>query len=359
MKIALLFISTIVIITSSCTAKKLITSHSNDAKDNATLIIMSYPEEIVKTTEAFYSKLLPYLGMGIPGYIRAGHACMILIKDGSDKFEYFDCGRYIAPEGYARVRGENTDPETAVDVKAVWVDGKLTNIEDLLQWLYDNPQKTRGYGDLYASISEDINYERVKKYIGELQDIGCIKYGPFDKDGSNCSRFVTDAMLNGVLDEDIQDNINKLYNLTPSVLGNVDAANDYYYIATKDSVYTSTNCLKKIQKEMLFDKGKGYSHVTDSQKGKLTEPIESKEDESWQWLGGLGYGVWYEIEHTPCTYTYMITQYCAEGKEMFSAKYQSKSELDLSKGYKFCYPSHYDRVTINVDSNIITLTRVE
>ena len=359
MKIALLFISTIVIITSSCTAKKLITSHSNDAKDNATLIIMSYPEEIVKTTEAFYSKLLPYLGMGIPGYIRAGHACMILIKDGSDKFEYFDCGRYIAPEGYARVRGENTDPETAVDVKAVWVDGKLTNIEDLLQWLYDNPQKTRGYGDLYASISEDVNYERVKTYIGELQNIGCLKYGPFEKDGSNCARFVTDAMLNGVLDEDIQDNINKLYNLTPSVLGNVDAANDYYYIATKDSVYTSTNCLKKIQKGMLFDKGKGYSHVTDSQIGKLTEPIESKRDESWQWLGGMGYGVWYDIEHTPCAYTYIITQYCAEGKEMFSAKYQSKSELNLSDGYKICYPSHYNIVTINVDSNIITLTRVE
>ena len=142
-------------------------------------------------------------------------------------------------------------------------------------------------------------------------------------------------------------------------MGNVDATNNYYYIATKDSVYTSTNCLKKIQNDMLFDNGEGYKHVTDSQIGKLTEPIESKRDESWQWLGGMGYGVWYNIEHTPCTYTYIITQYSAGGKEMFSAKYQSKSELNLSKEYKFCYPSHYNRVTINVDSTIITLTRVE
>ena len=357
----ILCIVTIVSLFASCTSQRKIEfPEDQPVEDNATLIIMAYPEEVVRTTEAFYSNLLPLLGMGIKGYIRGGHACMVLIKDGSEKYEYFDLGRYISPEGYARARGANTDPETTVDIKAVWKNGEITNIEELLRWLYDHPKKTRGYGDLYASVCKKVNYERVVKYVDEIQAKGIVKYGPFERDGSNCARFVTDAMLNGVLDEDMLEDVDDLYNLTPSVLENIDAANsnDYYYVTTQDSIYKSTRNLEIIQLDILFDNSNGYDHIIDCQKGQLIAPDRDPIDKNWHWLGGIGYGVWYEIEQTDNKGIYCITQYSAEGKIVFTALYKAEKPLDLSKKYKFEYPSHYEKVTLNIDSKKITLVRI-
>ena len=356
-----LCVVTIVSLLISCTLqKKMEFPENHNIEDNATLIIMAYPQEVVRTTEAFYSNLLPLLGMGIKGYIKGGHACMVLIKDGSETYEYFDLGRYISPDGYARARGANTDPETTVDIKAVWGNGKITNIEVLLRWLYDHPKKTRGYGDLYASVCEKVNYERVKKYVDEMQDNGVVKYGPFQKDGSNCARFVTDAMLNGILDEDMLEDVDDLYNLTPSVLGNVDVANsyDYYYVTTQDSIYKSTHNLEETQMDILFDNSNGYDHVIDCQKGKMIAPDGYAIDKNWQWLGGIGYGVWYEIKQTDYKGIYCITQYCAEGKIVFTEHYKSEKALDLSQKYTFAYPSHYEKITLNIDSQEIELMRI-
>ena len=356
-----LFVVTLVALLGSCTLQKKIEFPENHTfEDNATLIIMAYPQEVVRTTEAFYSNLLPLLGMGIKGYIRGGHACMVLIKDGSEKYEYFDLGRYISPEGYARARGANTDPETTVDIKAVWKNGEITNIEELLRWLYDHPKKTRGYGDLYASVCKKVNYERVVKYIDKIQDKGIVKYGPFERDGSNCARFVTDAMLNGVLDENMLDDVDDLYNLTPSVLGNIEAANsyDYYYVTTQDSIYKSKRNLEIIQLDILVDNSKGYDHIIDCQKGQLIAPDKYPIDKNWQWLGGIGYGVWYEIEQTEYKDIYCVTQYSAERKIVFTALYKAEKTLDLSQKYKFEYPSHYEMITLNIDSQKIDLVRI-
>lgn len=354
-------IALIALTASSCTTKKVRTTHNDHVKDNATLIVMAYPEEIVRTTESFYSKLLPLIGMGVQGYIRGGHACMILIKDGSSTFEYFDLGRYISPDGYARARGVNTDPETSVDIKAVWDNGKIANTAALFRWLYDHPEKTRGYGDLYASMSESVSYERVKEYIKSIQDIGVIKYGPFDKEGSNCARFVTDAMLNGILDTDIQKRVHALYWLTPSVLSNVEAANsyDYYFITNKDSVYKSTKKLSTIQRQLLIDWGKGYDHIINSYTGTLNPPVNNYIKNDWQWLGGIGYGVWYHIEKTNQRKIYKVSQYCVNGNQMFSALFKSDEEINLHEAYQFDYPSHYKQITLKIGAEKSILLNVK
>ncbi len=120
--------------------------------DNGTLIVMAYPNLIVKSVGSFSSKLYPLIGIGSKDRTRAGHACMILVKDDSSTFEYIDNGRYISPEGFSRVRSADTDFETKVEVEAQWHDGKIANIEELLRWLYDHPEKTHGGNDLYASV---------------------------------------------------------------------------------------------------------------------------------------------------------------------------------------------------------------
>ena len=344
-------------------------------ENNAVIITMAYPQEIVRTTPASYSKLLPYFGFGIKGFIRAGHACYIIIKKNEENLEFFDCGRYIAPSGWARIRSFETDPKTIMEVKAKWKDGELTNLEEILEWVYSHPDNSGGYGDLYASLCLEANYESNIAYVKKMQSIGIVKYGPFVSYGSNCSRFVTDALLNSVTNEGLINNISKLYAITPSVLGNVNAANslDYYYVVSENGIRKSKKNITLVQRGILQDRGKGYEHIVDSQLGKLEEPKEGKLKDSWQWLGGIGYGAWYDIEAYDklensdknneksdiycqgTRYHYKISQYKADGTPSFTTILSSEKPIDLTKDYHFDYPSQYNWVRLRIDNEIIDL----
>ncbi|MGL4993717.1 MAG: DUF6695 family protein [Bacteroidales bacterium] len=329
--------------------------------DNATLIVMAYPEAIVRTTPSLYSDILPYLGMGVPGRIRAGHACMVIVKEGSSEFEYFDFGRYITPDGYSRVRGKESDPETKVDVVARWDGKQLLNVEELLQWLYNHPEKTHGSGDLYASVSEVVNYERVKEYIDEIQKRELLPYGPFVKNGSNCSRFVTGAMYHGILDEDVQDEIELTCSFTPSVLANVEAANtyDYYYVVNEESVSKLECSLLATQVDLLFDNGEGYAPYTSE--GSIVSPKDVEAQDDWHWLGGIGSGAWYEVEETDKYNVFKVSQYNSQGKREFSSNFLANSDdlVELESNFRVIYPAHFRTVTLKIGNDTIRLNRIK
>lgn len=344
---------------SSCKSKCEIEIQETSNTDNAVLIALAYPESIVRTTDSFYSKLLPWIGMGVPGRMKAGHACMVIAKEGSDTFEYYDFGRYITPLGLSRVRGANTDPELTIDVKAKWNGKQLLNLEELLRWLRAHPEKTHGTGNLYASVSEKVNYERVKEYISIMQKKELWPYGPFVSEGSNCSRFVTGAMYHGILDKEIHKKVKRLYWFTPSVLGNVDAANSYdkHIVVSEDSVLYASNNLKLEQYKILFDMGEGYSPYCPE--GSLVPPSKMIVEEDWQWLGGIGSGVWYDIEPTRRKNLFFVSCYNHKGKKEYSALYKSHNKITLPEDFEVSYPSNYKVVTVMVDSVPVRLKRVQ
>ncbi|BDD06638.1 DUF6695 family protein [Aureibacter tunicatorum] len=329
--------------------------------DNAILIVLAYPEEVVRTTEAFYSNLLPLIGMGKKGSIRAGHAAMVLVKNGSKEFEYYDFGRYITPEGYSRMRSRASDPETKIDVKPRWKGDELVNVEELLQWLYDHPEKTKGIGDLYASLSTEVNYERVKEYIKIIEEEELLEYGPFVKNGSNCARFVTGAMYHGIMDEELQKKVRKLYHITPSGLGNVDAANslDNYFVVNEDEIFQSNKDLDKIQRDIIFDWGKGHQPL--SEKGTLSAPKNAEYEigENWQWLGGFGSGGWFDVKPTQKDGFYLIAHYNALGECVFKSVFKTKQDLDVEEPFTVTYPSHFRKCTLIQDDEEIILQRVK
>lgn len=326
--------------------------------DNATLIVMAYPEVVCRTTEAFYSNLLPLVGIGKKQLIRAGHACLVVAREGEEKLEYFDNGRYITPVGYCRVRGENTDPELRVDVKARWNGKKLANIDEILQWFYDHPEKTHGGGTLYAGISEEANYQATMECINFLQDQNIMEYGPFAEGGTNCARFVTDAIYNGVVNPEIKEDIEDLYNFTPSGLSNIRASNsyDYYYVVDGKGVRTSDKSLNTIQLRALFDGGKGYSDY--SPYGALCPPENITTGEDWQWLGGMGYGAWYVLEPTEEKGVYRGSCYTAKGEMNYSALYRSPEGMDLGDSLEITYPSNYEMFTVESGNRRLTLEKV-
>lgn len=328
---------------------------------NATLVVMAFPETVCNTTEGGYSKLLPYIGIGSKGRVRAGHACIALVKNGGDKFEYFDNGRYTSPVGYCRVRGSNTDPELSMVVKPVWKGDSLANVPELLDWLFHNQDKTHSEGTLYASVCKDVSYENTKEYIRMLQDAGVIEYGPFAKDGTNCARFVTNAVYNAVIGKKAKKKIRSLNFFTPSGLANVRKANsyDFYYIADSAGVRTSDADLKSVQRGILFDRGKG--HTPFSTAGTLEPPTSPKPTPGCQWLGGIGYGSWFDIVRNKANAnrSYTITYYNGKGRRIFSGIFKADRAAALREPLKISYPSNYQVVTvITADGDTVTLRKV-
>ena len=342
----------------SCSRKDIFTIKEKSQEDNASLIVMAYPNDLVRTTPSLYSTLLPFVGMGSGDRIRAGHACMVLAKEGNETLEYYDFGRYVTPRSYSRMRSVQTDPEVAIDIKAKWDGKKLTNVTEIIQWLYDHPEKTHGYSELYASVSENVNYERVTEYVDIFREKGLMSYGPFVKDGSNCARFVTGAMYHGILDEDIHSDVKNQYLLTPSGLGNVSAANSYdkHYVVEEDTLYQSDENLEWLQRKIIFDFGRGYPEY--SPKGSIEAPVDVAAQEDWKWLGGIGSGVWYDIDPTSDNQVFKVSQYNHKGKCVFSTYFESSNSVNLDGGFEIDYPSNFDHVTINLDGEKLRLDKI-
>ncbi len=333
--------------------------------DDAVMLVMAYPEAICRTTEAAYSDLLPYIGIGKKQLIRAGHACLAIIKKGSDHIEYFDNGRYIAPEGFCRVRGENTDPELHVDIKAVWDGEKLKNVQDILQWFYNHPEKTHGGGPLYAGIIENANYASAMACINKIQDQDIIEYGPFAEGGTNCARFVTDAIYNGTIDPEAREEIKDLYSFTPSGLSNIDASNshDFYYKVTDQGVIQSDVNLSWEQINALFDGGEGYQDYSTS--GTLCPPEGIPSQEGWQWLGGLGYGAWFSLNASDDGRSYIAECHNASGQLAWNARFQTtdKESWQLLASHpvdslKITYPANYEKITVLAGGEKVFLHRI-
>ena len=86
---------------------------------------------------------MPFVGVGTKQYIKAGHAALLLIENKTGLIRYFDFGRYSTPDGYGRLRSIETDAELHIGFKAILApEGTLQNLEQILHWLTDNPQKT-------------------------------------------------------------------------------------------------------------------------------------------------------------------------------------------------------------------------
>ena len=188
------------------------------------IISLAFPDTFVRfSDEKNSTSILQFFGLGRNGVIKAGHAAFVLIENATGLAEYYDFGRYITPEGKGRVRSAETDVELEIPFKATFdSDRKLTNIDEFLLWLEKHPDKTHGSGRLVASVCDYIFYDKAKAFVLETQNKGSIPYSTFRKEGSNCSRIVTDTIINSTDKSRIRTPLLRNKMFTPSPLGNVD-----------------------------------------------------------------------------------------------------------------------------------------
>ncbi|MCF6279336.1 MAG: hypothetical protein L3J14_03215 [Flavobacteriaceae bacterium] len=194
---------------------------------NGTIIVLAWPDTLVIKEGKWYDSILKSFGFLKNGFYKAGHAAILIINHETKSIEYFDFGRYQTPKKYGRVRDKITDPDVEIKIQAKVKNGILMNIPEILMALQDIEH--HGEGKLIASVKKIKCFEKAYQKAKSIQKKEAIKYGPFNINGTNCSRFVAQVSLQSDIGFLRKLLLKMPYTVTPTPLSNVKVINDYGY----------------------------------------------------------------------------------------------------------------------------------
>ena len=197
---------------------------------NDFIIALAWPEGMVSAAGAWYDSLFAKNGK-----YRVGHSAVVLIDRKSGRLLYFDFGRYHSPPNYGRVRDVETDSDVALKSIAKIKNNTISNLDEILLEI-KNKKSCHGEGTLYASILNDVSYEKAYEYAKRIQQKGLIPYGPFVYSGTNCSRFVASVMRSASPKFIKNARLKFPFCISPSPKRNVGIANGDFYKVTEDIV---------------------------------------------------------------------------------------------------------------------------
>jgi hypothetical protein len=188
------------------------------------IIVLAWPEGLVAPSGAWYDKFFAKNGQ-----YRVGHSALALVDSLTCQIHYLDFGRYHTPVGFGRIRDTETDPDAAIKQKATIKANKISNIEDILIEISQN-KSYHGEGTLYSSVISGVNCALALNYAKKWQEKGAIPYGPFIRNGTNCSRFVATISRKAEPSFFKKLRLKFPFCISPSPKRNVSIANTNYYI---------------------------------------------------------------------------------------------------------------------------------
>ncbi len=303
------------------------------------IIILAFPDTFVRLSQESLLEWMVKLGIvGKGNYIKAGHAAMVLIENATGKAEYYDFGRYVTPDGMGRVRSAVTDVELEIPFKGVVEDGVLKNLDQFLVWLEAHPEKTHGVGRLVSSVCDPIDYDKARSFIQALHAKGSVPYKAFyHKEGSNCSRLVTDAILASTNDAKIRRYLLRNKSFSPSTVGNVEKAalTNPVYEVYKGKVmrYTKTAFRENITN--YFDRN---IPITQNTKEELKTHLIGAD-----YLSGIGSGAYFLLRNDPVfeDSVYEIKRFDDAGNLDFEGLFRvTDMDFDSEFPFKFVYDSN-------------------
>lgn len=307
-------------------------------------IALAWPETWCKQAGGWYEFITRGLGFSKNGYYKAGHAAVILVDPSNRESHYFDFGRYHAPYNHGRVRSAETDEELKIMTRAELSanDGGILNLDKILDEVQSNPA-CHGSGTLYASWGK-INYHSSVEMARFLQSKGPIPYGPFVLGGTNCSRFVNQVLLKGIINRPSLLRLRFVKPLTPTPMNNV----------------TALGHLVKI--DPLLPYGSHFPQVRPDKeffRSTLPAPVrDSKIPESAQWLSGEGAGSWYHLEYGRHLTT--VSRFSPDGstESIWRFKPLPLAIQPAAKRLILTYPSDARGISLVKDKEVIRLNEL-
>ena len=322
------------------------------------IISLAYPDTIVSHSEEWYSPYLKYVGVGSKTHVRAGHAALVLIDKTTGILEYHDFGRYITQVPNGRVRGKTTDNQLDLPLKAQIKNDVILNLKAILEYLATHPKITHGEGKLVASVCNQVNYKKARAYITRMQNRYFIKYAVFEKDATNCARFVTDTLITAVTSDVLRKKLTGSKWFTPSTVGNVVIADTEMHVfeVSVNGVISKFKGSQNSENIRCFlDRLKGYNpSVIGTLKPKPLKVIH----ENAQWLSGIGAGAWFELHKTDVVSEYIYKRISSYGNiDVHDVFVVSEITFDFHNKFEFIHHSNCSFFHIKQNDTIYRFNR--
>ena len=320
-------------------------SLESDSSKTGYVVAMAWPKAWAKEAGDGYDHLMRGLGFNDGGFYRVGHAALVLVNSADSSCHYFDFGRYHTPVGMGRVRDSETDHDLIISTKAIPEGKRIENLDAILCEVQSN-ESTHASGPMFASYVR-IDFAKAYEVAKQLQSVGFTPYGPFEKEGLNCSRFVREIILAGDPNWAHALRLMVVPMITPTTLYPVSAL--YHWVKVP-------GCLDEKAEEHKVQ----LSALPDSLfHGVLPEPNRPRHIPlSAQWVAGEGAGSWYSI--VPNDEFFIVTRYGPDGTSQCSVLMQemTTSDWNYSDSFQITYPSHCAEVNISFGTDTVTLRLV-
>lgn len=310
---------------------------THSVKHTGFAIAIAWPETWCKQAGAWYDGFINRLGISKHHYFKVGHAALVLIDDKTGTCTYFDFGRYHTPFQHGRVRSKKTDDKLKMKTRAIIAadQKQILNLEEILTELQQNTE-CHGEGAIYASYGR-IDFKRALAKAEKMQQQSPIRYGPFRKGGSNCSRFVNAAIRAGKPSLKALLKLNLFVPLTPTPINNV---NSFDNKLTLPKILPFTFIPSPVENKSAL-------------KNTLSKPTRVKGiPQNAQWLSGEGAGSWFSILPT-VDKKFEITRFSPEGKVECTGVFETNSRQAFYPGqpFRINYLSHCGKVNV-IQNNI-------
>lgn len=194
----------------------------------ATIISLAWPDTKVVKEGKWYDVPMTWIGAIKNNHYSVGHAAFLLINHADGLVHYFDFGRYHTPLKHGRVRDKHTDPDIEVKQKALFREGEIDNLHQILKEVAGN-KSTHGSGRMTASIVKGIDFTKAWNKVKSVQDREAVPYGPFQFKGSTCSRLVAQVILFSTKNWLTKLLIRVPYTVSATPKSNLKILNDYSF----------------------------------------------------------------------------------------------------------------------------------
>ena len=306
------------------------------------IVILAYPEEFVTMIPGWFRYPMTWLGMVNDNKIAAGHSAMALIEKKTGHIHYGDFGRYVCKLGDGRTRMAHTDPDVHFDYKAKFDSaGKIIDKESLFQTFYNHPEKTHGGPVMYISLNQDVDFDTCFEFMSTMNKKGSIIYDPFGEGRSNCSRFVYDSLLKGIIDPQTRKQLKRKNPISPSPLANV-------FYGTKESSYkyspegieeVTNKSLKFIVKQLKRKAKPGDIHIQED----VPSPWTS--DEHVDFLEGLGDQSYIKLDKIQGN-NIQVSKYGANKQLTYTKNYTKNTDFDPRTSFEFIHDCNAAWITV-------------
>lgn len=304
------------------------------------IIAIAWPRALAKQTDAGYNKAARALGINQRGYYRAGHAALILVNRADSTCHYYDFGRYHSPFGTGRVRSATTDHDLVLRTKAHIRGRSIGNLKAILREVMHNPA-SHASGPVWAGYVR-ANFETAQAKALGLQQQSPITYGPFVKDGTNCTRFVRSVALAAKMPLAHHLRMTLVPMLTPTTLNNVASLWHHVRISAKHNVVLEECKVRRYCPPVLLDT------TLPAPPRPITVP------ENAQWVAGETGGSWFQLSAEGDSFR--LQRYCGEGRlECTSTVRAQVTGFVLQEVFRLLPMAHCQQVTVEQEGKVTIL----